>query len=969
MARGRFYHDPARKNIEQYQDFSGGLNTVSSNENTRNNELTVLENIDLGERGSLKRRKGLQSKPLVYEDEGLAQGYWRYYRHYTPYNLIGIAGAFDEPIRYVSNGDERIGSWLSFNLHESEHTYKIEREEAANITVNPQFENGEEGWRLNIPADKGDARIWHNTDTEGAERVLYIHQWEGVKGYLGEYQQPIIPTMENEEFYAEVMVRRPYHGNQPPFGSRPNAPQKAHLGAYVFKEDGTTEYMFIHSDFSINLTWKKLKGYFKMPKGAKSVRFGLGMSDYTNNAVGCYYDLFHVRRKAYNTQNGAAAITSENIPDHNWWGGIGYNFDIEPNKYYIALVDYKSDPDARGVLEIHNRNIGLTSAIRHEYGPSAEWTTKYMKFQTYQGFNRARMNLYNRTYPSDAGTVFYDSARVYEITAEMYELIDVDPDYTGESLVVQFPYRAGVLKRELITEEIVAKGGKFYIDGVEKKVEDDIPIQRERLMEAVTYYNNMYIASGSGLLVYNGSTIAKVEPYKPTTLEQLYIGSNALEETPFEAYDEDDINIKINHVKFSHRYGVINEFLTLDVGVLRPNGTTIEYKFERRRSTDKQGYWFVGSDWSKNSQYTFSTDIAGEYQFRISVRIQNQTAPADEYIVPKYIIKPTIEEDDVPIDAVTLDTCNRILVHWDRLILYGDDIHQDIIYISDLQNPAYFPVNNTLWFENPRKERISSIVPYRDNLVVFTPSSIQALYGTNPDNYQRVILNTDVGCIADRGAQVVQNYIIFPSHEGIMLLKTVGMSETRSNVELIDTNIKDLVEFDENAVAYVRKNQYCIVYPSSRKQLRYYYDWGVWTQDKSPSLDIVDVYVENGEIFALGSDGRLLFDSDDYQDEGVPYTSKIATKQFNFGEPYAIKKTRELQLMMDEVEERTSMLAQVYLDVALQDDHVVQLEPGEKIYKMMIPGKGLEVRVVLVHEENKPFRLDGMGFVFKLKNP
>ena len=968
MARGRFYHDPARKNIEQYQDFSGGLNTVASNDNTRNNELTVLENIDLGERGSLKRRKGFESRNLVYEDEGLAQGYWKYYRHYNPYNLIGMAGAFDEPIRYYSNGKERIGSWVNFNLHQSEHVYKIEREEAENLTVNPQFEDGSEGWRFNIPEDKGRARIWNNTDTEGAERVLYIEQYQGVKGYLGEYQVPIIPTEEGEEFYAEVMIRRPN------YSGHPAAPQKAHLGAYLFGSNVERRYIFIHTDFDIKTGWQKLSGYFKMPKGVTGVRFGLGLSDYTNNYVGCYFDLFHVRRKAVGTQNGAAAITHENIPDHNKWGGIGYSFAIEPNKYYIALVDYKSDPLGRGVLSIHNRDIGVSSAVTTSYRASETWTTKYLKFQTYQGFTEARMNLYNSTLPTNAATVYYDSARVYEITAEMYEKIDNDPEWTGENLVKRFPYRTGILKRELLVEEIVAKGGKFYINGVEKKVEGDLPIQSDRIMEAVTFYDNLYIASGSGLLVYNGSTIAKVEPYHPTPLELLYIGSNALDEFPFEVYDtlkddDDDPTIAIKFVNFSHRYGVINEFLTLSVGVDRPGSRVVEYKFERRRTTDKQDYWFVGQDWSRNSEYTFSTDIAGEYQFRISVRTEGSETATDVYLIPKYIIKPTKDEDDVPIDATTLQTCNRILVHWDRLILYGDAVHQDIMYFSDLQNPAYFPVNNTLWFENPRKERITSVVPYRDNLVVFTPTSIQALYGTNPENFQRVILNTDVGCIADRAAQVVQNYVVFLSNEGITLLKTVGMSETRSNVELIDTKIKDLVEYDEDAVAYVRNNQYCIVFPRSRKQLRYYYEWGVWTQDLSPSLDIRDAYVQDGKLYALCSDGRLLTDSDDYQDEGVPYASKISTKLFNFGEPYAIKKTRELQIMFDEVQEDTDMTVRVFLDKNLQHENVINMVKDEKIYKMMIPGKGLEVQVELEHNENKPFRLDGFGFIFKLKNP
>lgn len=967
MARGRFYHDPARKHIEQYQDFSGGLNTMSANDNIRDEELVRLENIDLGERGALRRRKGLKSKPMTYEDEGIAQGYWRYHRRYAPHNLIGIEGAFDGPIRYV-RGKERVGSWISYNLHASEHTYKIEREEAANLTVNPSFENGEEGWRLNIPSDKGQARVWRNTDTEGAERVLYIEQWEGTKGYLGEYQVPIIPTMEGEEFYAEVMVRRPN------YSGRPNAPQKAHLGAYIFKEDGSNEYMFIHTDFNITTSWKKLSGFFKMPKGATRVRFGLGLSDYTNNYVGCYYDLFHVRAKAVGTENGAVAIMSEQIPSHTSWRGVGYNFSIDPNKYYLLLVDYKTDENGqnpRGAMEIYDRRFGLSSRQRITWNdPAPEWTTKYMKFRTYQGFTEARVNLYNRTPSDSAATVFYDSVRVYEVTPEVYEKIDNDPEYTGESLIVQFPFRTGILKTETITEEIVAKGGKFYINGEEKPVEGGIPIQRERPFDGVEFYNYMYFATGTALLVYNGSTISPVEPYKPTPLETLYVGNNALDVSPFEVYDTDGEVLSVNQVKFSHRYGVINEFLTVGVGVTKPENMEVEYKFERRKTTDKQDYWFLAQDWSDNHEYTFSTDIAGEYQFKISVREKGKTVQADEYLVPKYIIKPTLEDGDIPVDAVTLNLCNRILVHWDRLILYGDPVRPDIMYISDLQNPAYFPVNNTLWIQNPRKERITTIERYRDNLVIFTPSSIQALFGTNPENFERVVLNTDVGCIADRGAQVVKNGIMFPSYEGIALIRTVGISETRANIEIIDNKIKNLVEYDENAVAYVRNNQYCIVYPDKLKQLRLYYEWGVWTVDKSDSLDFVDVIVEDAKIYALGKDGRVITDSDDYQDEGQPFDAIIETKLFYFGEPYAVKKTRQLQIMYDEIEQETDINVVVFLDTGrISTDTVVTVTPDDNVYKLMIPGRGLAVGVRMIHSDNKPLTLSGLGFIFKLKNP
>ena len=51
---------PYIKHMESYHNFSGGLNTVTTIENLKNNEFPDLSNIDLGERGSLMRRYGMK---------------------------------------------------------------------------------------------------------------------------------------------------------------------------------------------------------------------------------------------------------------------------------------------------------------------------------------------------------------------------------------------------------------------------------------------------------------------------------------------------------------------------------------------------------------------------------------------------------------------------------------------------------------------------------------------------------------------------------------------------------------------------------------------------------------------------------------------------------------------------------------------------------------------------------------------
>jgi hypothetical protein len=66
MARVKTNPVPYLKNMEAYNDFSGGLNTVTSNDNLKDNEFASLVNVDLAERGSVKRRSGMSQLEGTY---------------------------------------------------------------------------------------------------------------------------------------------------------------------------------------------------------------------------------------------------------------------------------------------------------------------------------------------------------------------------------------------------------------------------------------------------------------------------------------------------------------------------------------------------------------------------------------------------------------------------------------------------------------------------------------------------------------------------------------------------------------------------------------------------------------------------------------------------------------------------------------------------------------------------------------
>ena len=964
MARQKFYHDPSRKHIETFQNFSGGLNTVSSNVNVADHELTELKNVDLGERGSLKRRKGFDVLEYPEIENGI-QGIFRYVRRHTPYNLIGIDGEFSGLVKEVGSKAKKIGSWVVYS-NKQENYFKATDDSSLNIINNSDFELGITGWQTTYEGSE----IIDTSYAYSGTKVLKVNkETVETQKWKNEYQDHTVTVKPGEKYYMESMFRTA------PGKSKPD---RNHNIMRVYYSDGRNPTNLYTQRSDVESTWKKNAGVFTVPEGASHVRFGVGMFHDTGSS-GAYFDDVIVKKangdgETVNTCLGIRSVADDTSRSR------GMNIKMsgfKPSTYYLFAVRYKSDGVGEGRLVTRDERFGIFPQDNHLLfakdipSKSTEWQTVYMTFKSYDAMTDGRAYVYNYSPLGVASTVYYDKARVYELTADEYNKIDKDPEYTGGVAIDEkFPFRNNKLKNEVLTENVVVANGMFYSDGSPIEVEGGLSIQSDRSMEAVMYGNYLYIASGSGLLVYNGSAISKVTPYEPSPMEQLYIGTNALKENPYEVVDTEDTVVNVNNIRFSSRYGIVNEFITVTVGVSKPNGLSLEYKFERRNRADKKDNWFTISDWSYDNEATFITDVSGEYQFKISVRESGKILVLDEYNIPKYIVKGSEDERDTEIDANTINMCNRILVHWDRILLYGDQAKDDVLYISDLYNPSYFPTNNTLQFLNPRKEQITSIVRFRDNLVVFTPSSIQAMYGKSPEDYRRIMINPNIGCISEKGAKVVKNHILFPSLDGIALMKSVGVSETKSNVDFIDGKIKNLVEQTEDSIAYVRDNQYCIVYPSSNKQLRYYYEWGVWVLDESPIFNLRDVIVEDNNIMAISHDGNLIVDGTGYSDNGFVYDMFISTKYFYFREPYAVKKTKEIQVMFNELVEDTTINVQAELDTGdLAYSGNVSLNTDEDVYKLMSPGKTLSIKFNMLHKEDKPLNLTGVAFIFKLKNP
>lgn len=281
-----------------------------------------------------------------------------------------------------------------------------------------------------------------------------------------------------------------------------------------------------------------------------------------------------------------------------------------------------------------------------------------------------------------------------------------------------------------------------------------------------------------------------------------------------------------------------------------------------------------------------------------------------------------------PVDGI--QSCKKIILHWDRLILSGDSKHPYQVYISDLNNPRYFPVSNTISFDTGKQEAITSLVRYRDFLVVFTKTTIQTLTGKSPDDYQRSLIHDGIGCIADWTAQVTGNNITFLSAEGVMMLKPNQFILEVMNVQRVDYPIKTEIQqsLDPSACAMVYDSQYWLCFPQKKALYRLYYDQGMWVKDTSSKLNFMQMTHYGADVYDMTTDGKIYtMDKTLYNDDGEVYDMIVESKFLDLGSSFNYKKLKRIYILARHFDDNIDLKVTVQADSAI----VMTPEDGEAI--------------------------------------
>lgn len=559
-------------------------------------------------------------------------------------------------------------------------------------------------------------------------------------------------------------------------------------------------------------------------------------------------------------------------------------------------------------------------------------------------------------------------------------------------------------------EEIVAISGKLYKNNVLLPITGLTSFQATKQIEAVQYLNTMYFATGTKLLQYDGTTCKIVDPYLPTTMEMMYVGANALSDTP-EAHLTDTIGLvpAIDYVYAVKATGVVNNPITVKVFSTKIDGETYEYAIQIQKATSTTDFpvptSFKALD-TDNSIATKGVTTSGDYIIRITMRKVGTTELLAQYDMEYKVNKVEDKKANTPVKS-TIHSCNRATVYWNRLVLYGDPTNPALIYISQVDAPNYMPALFTINFDSPKREGLTQLLPYRNGLLAFTKTSTQLLTGSSPDDYKRSMLHTDLGCISPKGAAVMKNHVAFLSSQGVYILKTSSTTDDKAMVEKIDTKVANLVSLDPNAIAIFDNNQYQLLFPSTKTRLRYYQDLDAWTKDTSDKFDFTNVWNIDGTLYAQSDNMVYQFDESVYTDDHTPYVNSFESKAFGLGQPYHDKKLKEFQMLVAPKGQNMVSTVQVFADeqsvTGVENGYatinqngevewVVEFEPnlnvdanttfgdwqlgestfGETTYAkktFRLTGKCIRTKVKVSNTEPKENHVIGFAYVFKSKKP
>lgn len=247
-----------------------------------------------------------------------------------------------------------------------------------------------------------------------------------------------------------------------------------------------------------------------------------------------------------------------------------------------------------------------------------------------------------------------------------------------------------------------------------------------------------------------------------------------------------------------------------------------------------------------------------------------------------------------------------IVSHNGRVFVSGCDKDDDNVFITNIQNPFYFPVALPIQLP-PNSDRVMGLHVYDNSVVIGRQTDLYAIIGnTNrPDLGAPVFelrrINSHTGFASNNAVDIAHNYLFYIGSDGnaYALSATRADEKTLSTVILsqqidiektpISVTLEDLV----GASSVFYKDDWYIAIKD--KVLVYSYRHRAWTLFNN--FNATSLYVKLNKLIWGKSDGRTAMFSTEYLDFGEPYAGFWASKRFDMDDANSFKQFREFFLV------------------------------------------------------------------------
>lgn len=313
--------------------------------------------------------------------------------------------------------------------------------------------------------------------------------------------------------------------------------------------------------------------------------------------------------------------------------------------------------------------------------------------------------------------------------------------------------------------------------------------------------------------------------------------------------------------------------------------------------------------------------------------------PNEEIIQLNYLNTFSIGNPSVTVTE-PLDFSNlKATIIGDNLVLYGGNT---LLYsepystvkdsFGNTQGFSYFTNKNWISFPLSMGDEIVKIGFYRGSHIIFTKESIYRLSGVLGDinTLEVVMINDSIGCVSPDSVRSINNTLVFLSETGIYNLKQSYYMDGLENVGKIDSKIAGVIPYGTNYESILYNEQYLLFVKDNKgnyvKTVKQYYNIDPTGKNNPYVVDVYEhapdlVFRMNENMYAM-KDGKIYLYDEGYTDffpynaeeddfgnlyDKIPYTYEveIETPNWSLGYPVHEKKWKNVFLRIDSLKKFT----------------------------------------------------------------